>query len=711
MEERERAFVAEFTRILDEGFRPDPEEYVNRLPEESRDVVRARIAEILAERASGSVAVAEREPVSAELQLLPPAEAEGGRGEGMPEIPGFRFDARIGRGTTGEVFLAFDESRGRRVAIKLLDAGLEGYEALVEGARASVSVEHPAAAVPFSVMEAEGSHALAMEFVEGLSLDRACAELDWRARARALLQVIGALAAAHRAGVVHGALRPRNVLMTASVEPKVLDFGLALPPATPEDAAFASPEQARGRKPLPASDVFSFGALMYAVLTGRAPFEGESVEEVLRQLATTDPPFPRALVDDVPLDLQAICLACMARLSTARPTAEAVAADLARWLEGEPARLKPAVFRDTLQRRAIERIGETEAWAAKGLVTPEERDKLVAVYRDLAAAGEDGLGRLSIFQALLAAGVALAVAGSALLVGYGRAAVPSWLLAAVPGAVWAALFGLGARAHLRADAPVAAVLLLGAVVAFAPAALALLAEAGVAAAPPGRATQLLEGTPYSNTQLLLASAASLAFSVVALVLLQHGLFAWTTALFAAGVYFAIALTQDFLGRAPAAKALFLLPLVLAEAAAFHAERAGRPRWAVPGHLLAFGGLLGALEILAAENAYLRPLGLAGAPSHLSFAVPGLLLLGAMIALERAPSLDLRRGARLLQALAPAHLLVPLYLFARSEDTPLAPLPLAGASLLLLALAPWRDRRRLLAFGLAGLVAAAHAAVA
>lgn len=709
MEERERAFVAEFVRILNEGFEPDPEEYVNRLPEESRDVVRAQIAEILAERVSGGVAVAEEEPLGVELE--PAAKGEGGRGPETPEIPGFRVDARIGRGNAGEVFLAFDESRGRRVAVKLLDAGLKGYDALVAGARASVAVEHPAAAVPFSVMEAEGSHALAMEFVEGLPLDRACAELDWRARASALLQVAGALAAAHRAGVVHGALRPRNVLMTASVEPKVLDFGLALPPATPEDAAFASPEHARGRKPLPASDVFSFGALMYAVLTGRAPFEGDSVEEVLEQLATVDPPFPRTLVDDVPLDLQAICLACLARLSTARPTAEAVAADLARWLKGEPARLKPAVFRDTLQRRAAERLKETEEWAAKGLVTPEQRDGLVAVYRDLAAAGEDGVFRLSILQALLAAGVALAAAGSALLVGYRHAAIPSWLLLFAPGAAWAVLAGFGVRAHLRKDAPVAAMLLLGAVLAFAPAVLALLAETGALAARPGGATQLFEGTPYSNSQLLVACAGSLALSVVALVLLQHVYFAWTTALFGAGVYFAIALTQDFLGLSPAAKALFLLPLVLAEAVCLHAERVGRPRWAMPGHLLALGGLLGALEVLAAENAYLRPFGVAEAPPHVSFAVPGIILLGAMVALERAPSLDLRRGARLLRLLAPAQLLVPLYLLARSAGTPPAALPLAGASLLLIALAPWRDRRLLLAFGLAGLVAAAHAAIA
>ena len=726
----EETFVAEFLRILDEGFEPDLEEYVGRIPDAQRDSVRSRIAQALAEREPAGVATAEEEPVpepspAPELVVLDP-EGEGAAGEGtaggvpdgdpMPAVAGYRIDGRIGHGATGEVFAATDEALQRRVALKLIDPALPPAvrEGLVRAARVAAVLEDPAIAAAHTVVETDGSHALVMEFVEGLPLDATARNQDWRGKAALLLAVARALSVAHAGGVVHGALRPRNVLVTPALEPRVLDFGIALPPATPQEAAYASPEHARNRKLLPASDVFSFGALMYAVLTGRAPFGGSSAPDVLDKVATEDPEFPRSIDPDVPVDLQTICLACLARLSSARPAASEVAGDLERFLASEPAQLRPAVYTDTLQRRAAERLKEIEDWQEQGLVSTAERDRLASVYRRLAADVETGTARvtpLSLPQTLLGAGVCLAAAGVALFVGYGGLALPQQLRVGLPAGVFAFLLAMGLRAHLRKDPPMAATFLVGAILAMAPAALVALAEFGFLKGRGDLATQLFAGTPFSNSHLLVAAAASFTLSVVALILRQQTIFAWTSCILAGAVYVAFLMTQGFLARTPAVQALLLLPIAALEAAAILAERSGRVRWALPGHVLAVGAFLAALELLALDGRIFELLGVAGmAGSPLGFAAIGLLLAGAMIPLEMAPNLDLRRAARLLQVLAPLHLLVPTYYVAHANGTGANVLLVFAASVACLALAPWRSRRWCFAFGLLGLGAALHLCV-
>ena len=119
----------------------------------------------------------------------------------------------------------------------------------------------------------------------------------------------------------------------------------------------------RGQPLTTASDVFSFGSLMFKVLTGRPPFAGETAGQVLEAIATTAPPFLREVAVGVPEDLQAICLACLAWNPADRPTAAEVALELGRFLVGEPVRLKPKLYDDLLRRSISEYSGQARAWA------------------------------------------------------------------------------------------------------------------------------------------------------------------------------------------------------------------------------------------------------------------------------------------------------------------------------------------------------------
>src|SRR5690606_23730991 len=220
----------------------------------------------------------------------------------------FEVSARLGAGGMGVVYRARDETLGREVALKVVSPWLVNDETararLYREARAAARVKHPHVATVYDVGEEGGVTFLALELVEGLNLrDRLRRGGLPLQEARTIARgIAAALAAAHGAGVVHRDLKPDNVVLThAGV--KVLDFGLARSlddersqqRVTREGevlgtVGYLSPEQALG-KPLDArSDVFSFGVLLYEVLTGRLPFEGATFGEAAVALANDTPP-------------------------------------------------------------------------------------------------------------------------------------------------------------------------------------------------------------------------------------------------------------------------------------------------------------------------------------------------------------------------------------------------------------------------------------
>ena len=146
---------------------------------------------------------------------------------------------------------------------------------------------------------------------------------------------------------------------------------------------------------------------MFKVLTGRNPFPGETVREVLEAVAASAPPFPREVAVGVPEDLQAICLACMAWNAADRPGASEVAVELGRFLVGEPVRLRPRLYDDLLRRSISEYSNQAHMWATQSIISSDERDAMEVVHRRLLADEDHWIidaRRITLLQAILSGG-------------------------------------------------------------------------------------------------------------------------------------------------------------------------------------------------------------------------------------------------------------------------------------------------------------------
>lgn len=222
----------------------------------------------------------------------------------------FRIDAEVGRGSFASVYRAYDTVLHRSVAVKVFrpDATSTPREILAE-ARAAAALNHPNVCAIFAVDNSEGVPFIAMEYVDGRPLSAVVKSgpMSPADVARVGRQVALGMAAAHKSGVVHGDLKPPNILLTSEGTAKVTDFGLSRHSAVRGDIdetldwvagdlgtiagtpGYMSPEQSRGEPAVPASDVFSFGTVVYEMLTGRKAFSGRSILEVLNQISNVEP--------------------------------------------------------------------------------------------------------------------------------------------------------------------------------------------------------------------------------------------------------------------------------------------------------------------------------------------------------------------------------------------------------------------------------------
>jgi serine/threonine-protein kinase len=643
-----------------------------------------------------------------------------------PRLPGYRIDHTLGSGSLGVVYAAHDEKLNRRVAIKVLrrQADPAVRQRLLGEARAAAALNDTAVVTVYSVLDETDPPAIVMEFVDGFVLDRFAAQLSFSQKAHLLREVARGLAAAHAHGVVHRDLKPANIIVGPDLRPRILDFGLAL---SLEEAAaheggfegtplYASPEQVLGQPLSPASDVFSLGSVMFTVLTGRPPFTGGTVSEVLEAIATTPPPFLREVALGVPEDLQAICLSCLAWDPADRPSASRVALELGRFLLGEPVLLRPRLYDDMLHRTVTEYGSLARSWEDQNIISAEERDSLEVVHRRLLTDEDHWLveaRRITPVQTLLSGGTWLAVVAAVLSVWMLRedlGPIWRWLF---PTAVTLVLMGAGHLARQRSEDLASATFLAGGALAIAPCCLALLSEAGLFATPAAGVEQLF-GTQFTNQQVLIATWTAFLVSGFGLWRLRMTGFAWTTAALGVASYLSLLLVFNWLRQEPEVQALWCLPLMSLEWVALCFERKGRVRWTTPFHLVALLTLVGCADVIALEGPTLEMLGVTTGrwpymdPDRLqafSFALNGCLFLILAMLADRAASLDLRRAGKLLEILAMLHTLSAL--FANALNHREAPdvrrdvgIYLAAA-VLFLVLAPLRSRWRLLAGGLAG----------
>ncbi len=266
----------------------------------------------------------------------------------------------LGRGGMGVVYKARQISLNRAVALKMIrSASLASEDELrrfQNEAEAVATLDHPHIVPILEVGNHDSQRYFSMKLIGGPSVDKKLADYVANPREAAKLLQKAALAVhhAHQRGILHRDLKPANILLDEHGEPFVTDFGLAKRAAGDSELthsglilgtpAYMAPEQASGRRGAvtTASDVYGLGAVLYALLTGRAPFGGSSVGETLEQVRESTPARPSSINAGIPRDLEVICLKCLEKEPARRyALTHALADDLGRYLAGEPIAARP----------------------------------------------------------------------------------------------------------------------------------------------------------------------------------------------------------------------------------------------------------------------------------------------------------------------------------------------------------------------------------
>jgi len=255
----------------------------------------------------------------------------------VKQLAHYRILSRLGAGGMGEVFLAEDTRLHRKVALKVLlpevAADADRLARFLQEARLASALSHPNAAHIYEIGEAAGSHFLAMEYIEGQTLE---ARLTGEPVAMPELlsigaQVADALEAAHARKIVHRDIKPANLMINARGHVTVLDFGLAKFIAEPKDSSssqiatqfmtsggvvlgtvsYMSPEQALGHEVDHRSDVFSLGVVLYRMATGKLPFTGATAQETLARILQAQPEAMARLNYDLPEEFERVVRKCL----------------------------------------------------------------------------------------------------------------------------------------------------------------------------------------------------------------------------------------------------------------------------------------------------------------------------------------------------------------------------------------------------------------
>jgi zinc protease len=298
----------------------------------------------------------------ADSPTIPPTKHNSGVRASAPEIGtqvryfgDYELLSEIARGGMGVVYKARQVRLNRVVALKMILAGQLAGAAEVQRfhteAESAAQLDHPGIVPIFEVGEYDGHHFFSMGFVDGDSLAKRIADAPLAPREAAGLvqKVSDAIQFAHDHGVIHRDLKPANVLLDKDGQPRVTDFGVAKKVKGDSNLtgagqvlgtpSYMPPEQAAGRvsELRETADVYSLGAILYELLTGRPPFRAETPLDTLMQVLEMEPVHPRLLNPRVPRDIETICLKCLEKDPRRRyDSAQKLSDELQRFLRGEP---------------------------------------------------------------------------------------------------------------------------------------------------------------------------------------------------------------------------------------------------------------------------------------------------------------------------------------------------------------------------------------
>lgn len=309
---------------------------------------------------------------------------------------------RLGGGGMGEVFLARDTRLDRKAAIKLLPdlltSNSQTKQRFTQEAKAASALNHPNIITIYEIASDDGYDFIAMEYVEGETirdlLERG--RIETRRAVELCAQAASGIAAAHEAGIIHRDIKPENLMVTRSSQLKILDFGLAklveqrpsladshmptvdlprsnervvtVPGTILGTVAYMSPEQAEGRPLDRRTDIFSLGVVFYEMITGRRPFEGKSAIDILHSIINSEPPPPRDLNANLPIEVEDLVAKSLAKDLTERyQHAGDFELDLRRFKRGLESGSLPSVRSLPQNPAGSDRVSPAW-WLAAGLV-------------------------------------------------------------------------------------------------------------------------------------------------------------------------------------------------------------------------------------------------------------------------------------------------------------------------------------------------------
>jgi serine/threonine protein kinase len=344
----------------------------------------------------------------------------------------YRVIRKVGAGSAGQVFQVIDTVLERLVAVKFLRRKWSSDKTTSEAwheARLMSQLNHPNIAQVYEIGEIERRRFIVMEWVDGPPLTEAWKGLLLQQRLHIFLGVLEAAAVAHERGIVHRDIKPQNILVTSTLKPKVLDFGIAIESRSLENTeqglyrgtpAYSAPEQITPPvKIYPATDVFALGVLLYELLTDTLPFPQTDPKKLFEAIKTEYPELPRAIQEKVPIPLQNICLKSLEKDHHNRyANAQGLLDDINRYLRGEKVWSRPSFLSDKIQQEVFYHRQKLKVWQDNELLTQKEFDKLENIYERMIAPSDPSIieaRELSLSQVCLYLGGWIVVLGSFVL--------------------------------------------------------------------------------------------------------------------------------------------------------------------------------------------------------------------------------------------------------------------------------------------------------